>query len=59
MRAKDLNLSKTHVKKNVDDFGRFCAKIFGTPVGWFTRSGKEAIIPDTRVTTKKPFCHVY
>jgi len=43
---------KTHVRKNVEDFGRLLARREGTPVGWFTRPGKDAIIPDANATTR-------
>jgi hypothetical protein len=45
----------THVRKNVEDFGKFWASSVGTDVGLLTNPGRDAIIPEERVTTKKPF----
>jgi hypothetical protein len=45
----------THVRKNVEDFGKFWASSVGTDVGLLIIPGKDAMIPDERVTTRKPF----
>jgi hypothetical protein len=47
--------ANTHVRKNVEDFGKFWASSVGTDVGLLTIPGKDAMIPDERVTTRKPF----
>jgi hypothetical protein len=45
----------THVRKNVEAFGRFVAKIDGTPDGFFFSWGRALMIPDATETTRKPF----
>ena len=39
----------------MEDFGKFWASSVGTDVGLLTRPGKDAMIPEEKVTTRKPF----
>lgn len=43
----------THVRKKVDAWGSFVARRLGMPVGFFTRLGSAAIIPELIYTIKK------
>jgi hypothetical protein len=43
----------TYVRKKVDAWGKFLARILGMEVGLLIKPCKEAAIPDERVTTKK------
>jgi hypothetical protein len=45
----------THVRKNVEDFGKFWASSVGTDDGLWTNPGRDAMIPEEKVTTRKPF----
>ena len=43
-----------YVIKNVEASGRFFASNVGIDVGLLTKLGSEAMIPDERVTMRKP-----
>ena len=47
----------THVRKNVEALGRFCARSEGMEPGLLTRSGNAAMIPDESVTIKNE-CYI-
>jgi len=45
----------THVKKNVEACGKFCARVVGMDVGFCENAPMEERIPEERVTIMKEF----